>query len=68
MRKRILKVFIAGLWCLLSLQGMFAQYSVLNDYISTEWSTVDGLPANAINDVIQTNDGYIPPGQFTQNM
>ena len=57
-------MFIAGLWCLLSLQGMFAQYSVLNDYISTEWSTVDGLPANAINDVIQTNDGYIYLGTY----
>ena len=64
MREKIWKILVACILSLLSLQGVFAQYSVLNDYISTEWSTVDGLPANAINDVIQTNDGYIYLGTY----
>ena len=64
MRKNYLKVLFTGLLCLLTMQGVMAQYSFLNDYISTEWSTVEGLPANAINDVIQTADGYIYLGTY----
>ena len=59
-----MKVLFTGLLCLLTMQGVMAQYSFLNDYISTEWSTVEGLPANAINDVIQTADGYIYLGPY----
>lgn len=64
MRKNYLKVLFTGFLCLLAMQGVMAQYTFLNDYISTEWSTVEGLPANAINDVIQTADGYIYLGTY----
>ena len=64
MRKKNMKVLFTCFLCLLAMQSVMAQYTFLNDYISTEWSTVEGLPANAINDVIQTADGYIYLGTY----
>ena len=52
----IVSVFVA--------QVAAAQYSILNDYISSQWSTANGLPANSVTDIIQTMDGYIYIGTY----
>ncbi len=49
---------------LLAVQLAAARHSVLNDYVSTRWSTADGLPATTTTDVIQTADGYIYIGTY----
>lgn len=43
---------------------IFAQYSMLNDYITRNWSTADGMPGNSAVDIIQTSDGYIYVGTY----
>jgi diguanylate cyclase (GGDEF)-like protein len=36
-----------------------ANASLLNDYLYENWSSQDGLPHNSINDITQTDDGYL---------
>lgn len=64
MRENLRKRIIIGLLALLVIPFATAQYSILNDYISTQWSTAGGLPANSVTDVIQTHDGYIYIGTY----
>lgn len=64
MRENLRKRIIIGLLGLLVVPFATAQYSILNDYISTQWSTAGGLPANSVTDVIQTHDGYIYIGTY----
>jgi ligand-binding sensor domain-containing protein len=28
-------------------------------YVKTQWTTDDGLPVNSVNDIVQTDDGYL---------
>ena len=44
--------------------SLFSQNSIVNDYITREWSTLDGLPGNSITDIIQTSDGYLYIGTY----
>lgn len=64
MREIMRKGFIASVLALLVVQLSTAQHSMLNDYISTQWTSVNGLPANSVTDVIQTADGYIYIGTY----
>ena len=43
---------------------LYAQKSALSDYVVREWTTMDGLPGNAINGIIQSSDGYIYAGTY----
>lgn len=61
---KIRKFFLLTIFFTLFLQFASAQYSILNDYISSQWSTASGLPSNSITDVIQTSDGYIYIGTY----
>lgn len=58
------KYLIVSLLHLYLVHFAFAQYSILNDYVSTQWSTAGGLPANSATDLIQTSDGYIYIGTY----
>lgn len=49
---------------LFSLFASFAQYSFLSDSITKGWTALDGLPGNAIMDVIQKSDGYLYIGTY----
>lgn len=61
---KTIKFLVLSLCYLCLVPFAFAQYSILNDYISTQWSTAGGLPANSATDLIQTSDGYIYIGTY----
>ncbi|MEW5799868.1 MAG: two-component regulator propeller domain-containing protein [Bacteroidota bacterium] len=44
---------------LLIIQELPAQFTTLDNYVSTSWSMEDGLPQSSVNDIIQSKDGYI---------
>ena len=50
--------------CLGIFSGLGAQVSSLSDYVVRNWTTADGLPANTINGIIQSKDGYIYAGTY----
>lgn len=58
--KRVFSIFLF----FISLYSIFAESSFLNDYITKEWNTTDGLPGNTATDIFQTSDGYIYIGTY----
>lgn len=56
------RLFI-GLMILL-LSKAFAQDKFFKDYVSRTWNAEDGIPGNAITDIIQNDDGYIFFGTY----
>ncbi len=50
--------------CFALFNSVFAYQSSLSNYITKEWTTVEGLPGNCATDILQTNDGYIYIGTY----
>ena len=44
--------------------GLFAQKSLLGDYVIRQWNSSDGLTGNSITDIIQAQSGYIYIGTY----
>ena len=42
----------------------FSNDPFLNDFVSKNWTASDGLPGNAVTDVLQTSNGYIYLGTY----
>ena len=63
MRKTLKKVIFIIISLFIS-SFLFAQHSILNDYITREWSTIEGLPGNSVTDIIQSQDGYLYIGTY----
>lgn len=38
--------------------------SFLNNYVSSVWTTAQGLPGNSVNDIVQDSNGYIYIGTY----
>lgn len=59
MKKNFLKLFMAFF-----VLALYAQNSFLTDNITKGWTVLDGLPGNAVMDLIQTSDGYLYIGTY----
>ncbi|MCR5764758.1 MAG: hypothetical protein K6G09_02150 [Treponema sp.] len=58
--KKIICIFISFIFCL----GLFAQKTLLGDYVIRQWNSSDGLTGNSITDIIQAQSGYIYIGTY----
>lgn len=47
-----------------SLSNKDFSYEFLRDFVSSTWTTLEGLPGNTITDVIQDSNGYILLGTY----
>ena len=45
-------------------KSVINQKAIVNDYITREWSTLEGLPGNSVTDILQTSDGYLYVGTY----
>lgn len=55
----MLKRFILTILISLTAQCVFSQGIQTQNYVGTQWGMEDGLPQSSVNDIIQTQDGYI---------
>ena len=58
------RIFFLALLAAAVLAGAHCENSFMSEYVSRGWTTEDGLPSNAITDVMQDRDGYIYFGTY----
>ena len=59
--RKVVSLLFIGIFIIAS---AFSQHSILNDYITRTWSTIEGLPGNSVTDIIQAKDGYLYIGTY----
>lgn len=60
MKKILFLVGLSFLWA----AGLFAQLSSISNYVTSSWSSSDGLPGNSVLDILQSKDGYLYFGTY----
>lgn len=60
MKKILFLVGLSFLWA----AGLFAQFSSISNYVTSSWSSSDGLPGNSVLDILQSKDGYLYFGTY----
>ncbi len=64
MQKKFIFAALAALSCFTNVFADDSADSFLSDFVSRNWTTADGLPANSVTSILQDKTGYIYFGTY----